>query len=174
MDKGIHKLALVSKLLLDKEVLHLRQENEALRLQLFWKDHNCSQLASLMEEANQASEGPQCACWSCSVKGRKRRNQETLPRGAPCTFKPWFEALLNECGLTMATGDWIGQQLRIGAHMAMNGVYDGDAHFLQVMRDDWYSWTYGARLWKAQSAEDPELAKLHALCERLGRFIYLD
>jgi hypothetical protein len=121
MDRGIHKLALVSKVLMDKEVLHLRQENEALRLQLFWKDHNWSQLRNLMSEANQASDAPQCSCWSCNVTGRKRDNQDTLPRGAPCRFKPWFAALLTECGLTTETGDHIGQRRWIGSHLSIIG-----------------------------------------------------
>jgi hypothetical protein len=58
MNRGVHKLALVSKLLLDKEVIHLRQENEALRLKLFWKEHNRSELSDRMREANQAHKGP--------------------------------------------------------------------------------------------------------------------
>jgi hypothetical protein len=54
-------------------------------------------------------------------------------------------------------------------------MYDVDAHFVHLMREDGrYAWRYGALLWKARSAEDPELAKLHALWALLGRFIYMD
>ena len=71
----------------------------------------------------------------------------------------------------------MGQEL-IGRHMSMDDdggrMYDvDDAHFLHLMREDWYAWMYGASLWKARSAEDPKLAKLHALCELLDHFITL-
>jgi hypothetical protein len=174
MNRGVHKLALVSKLLLDKEVIHLRQENEALRLKLFWKEHNRSELRDRMREANQAHEGPRCTCLSCAVSGRKEDEEETLPWGAACKFKPWFEELLTQCGLTTETGVQIEQE-PIGSHMSVpdgNMVYDVDAHFHHLTRDDWFTWTYGARLWKARSADDPELAKLHALCVRLDSLIY--
>jgi hypothetical protein len=170
VDKHIHKLALVSKIFLDKEVLHLRQENELLRLQLFWKDHCSSDLKELMCEANQAPKGPKCKCLSCAVSGRKEDDEESLPWGAACKFKPWFENLLTQCDLTTETGVQIGQE-PIGPHMSTgdcNGVYDVDAHFHHLTRSDWFTWTYGARLWKSQSADDQELAKLRAL------FVLLD
>jgi hypothetical protein len=170
----VHKLAPVSKLLLDKEVIHLRQENEALRLPLFWKEHNRSQLRDRMREANQAREGPRGTCLSCAVSERKEDEEETLRWGAACKLKPWFEELLT--GLTTLTGVHLGQE-PIRSHMSIpdgNFVYDVDAHFHHLTRHDWFTWTYGARLWKARSADDPELAKLHALCVLLDRFIYLD
>ena len=174
-NKGIHKLALVSKILLDREVLHLRQENERLRLQLFWKDHARSHLQELMREANQAEEGPRCKCWSCAVSGRIEEGAQ--PGEAACKFKEFFEARMAQCGLTAVTGVRIDQN-PVGSHMSMddgNQVYNNvDAHFHHLTRDDWWVWTYGARLWKCQSADDPELAKLKALFVLLNEFIYGD
>ena len=174
-NKEIHKLALVSRILLDREVLHLRQENERLRLQLFWKDHSIRHLQELMREANQAEEGPRCDCWSCAVTGRIEEGQE--PVEAACKFKGFFEALMAQCSLTAVTGVEAGQD-SVGTHMSMddgNSVYDNvDAHFHHLIRDDWWVWTYGARLWKCQSADDPELAKLKALFVLLDRFIHGD
>jgi hypothetical protein len=73
----------------------------------------------------------------------------------------------------------MGQEVIMGRHMSIDyddggGMYDVDAHFVHLMREDWYAWRYGAHLWKAGSAEDPELAKLHALWALLERFMYLD
>jgi hypothetical protein len=59
----VHRLALVPKLLLDREVIQLRGENERLRLQLFWRDHNAKKLSKAMAAANQSTRGPQCAAW---------------------------------------------------------------------------------------------------------------
>jgi hypothetical protein len=157
---------------LDKEVIHLRRENEALRLKLFWKDHNRSHLQKLMCEANQADQGPHCSCWYCAVSGRLDEDQEAVR--VDCKFKPWFEELLTQCGLTVETGVQIGQE-PMGPHMSMddgNFVYDVDAHFHHLTRDDWFQWTFGARLNKAKSADDPELAKLHTLFVLLDRAIY--
>ena len=49
--------------------------------------------------------------------------------------------------------------------MGENGsfVYDVDAHFHNLTRDDWFLWMFGACLTKAKSVDDPELAKLHTL-----------
>jgi hypothetical protein len=134
-----------------------------------------------MREANKAprSEGPQCSCWSCTVTRRKKRDQDTLPRGAACNFKPWFEGLLTQCGKSTDTGVQRGQEVIMGRHMSIDyddggRIYDVDAHFVHLMRDDWYTWRYGAYLWKDGSAEDPELAKPHALWALLELFMYLD
>ena len=91
-NKEIPKLALVSKILLDREVLHLRQENERLRLQLFWKNHSWSHLQELMNGANQAEEGPRCNCWSCAASGRIEEGAQ--PGEAACKLKEFFEAAL--------------------------------------------------------------------------------
>ena len=71
-----------------------------------------------------------------------------------------------QCGLTAVTGVQIDQN-PVGSHMSMddgNPACDNvDAHFHHLACDYGWVWTYGARLWKCQSADDPELAKLKAL-----------
>jgi hypothetical protein len=48
----VDKLALVSKVLLDQRFLELKQENEQLKLQLFWKEYNMFRLVKLISMAN--------------------------------------------------------------------------------------------------------------------------
>jgi hypothetical protein len=48
-------------------------------------------------------------------------------------------------------------------------VYDVDSHFHHHIRENWYHWSYGSRLWKATSVDDPELGKLRALFAALER-----
>jgi len=169
MNKGIHKLALASKILLDKEVIQLRQENELLRLKLFWKDHKVDILKQLMQEANQAEDGPHCKCCTCAVSGRIDEGDESIDM--KCVFKPWFESHLMSCGLTYQTAAQEGNGVQ---HMSGDGnfQYDVDTHIHHIVSADWFAWTYGARLWKANSADDPELIKLHSLFERLQRIAH--
>ncbi len=73
------------------------------------------------------------------MSGRKEDEEETLSWVAACKFKPWFEELLT--GLTTETGVHLGQEL-IGSHMSIpdgNFVYDVDAHFHHLTRDDWFT-----------------------------------
>jgi hypothetical protein len=199
MERGVHRLALVSKLLLDREVIQLRAENERLRLELFWRDHNVEQLGKTMAAANQSTKGPRCACLVCAISGRRDpdldqmepSDNEPAPESsddedtmgvsvdeaepgcggwdAGCKFKPWFEEFIRYYELVDSVGTFPNQE---GAYHMAGGdiaVYDVDSHFHHVVRGDWYHWTYGARLWKATNVDDPELGKLRALFTTLDR-----
>ena len=171
--RQLDRLALVSRVLYDQRVLDLRRENEALRLQLFWKDHSRNHLAHLMIQANRAI--PKCACSACGVSGRIE-DGVAASFSPLCAFKPWFEARVAACGLNtyfvglpasgaVASPGW-------GGKYKTTELYDGaDAHFHHVDgRDDWGdSWTYGARLWRARDVGDAELLKLRRLFARLER-----
>jgi hypothetical protein len=159
----LDRMALISQVLLQPRLLALRKENEELKLKLFWKEHCRSKLQELMEACNQA--GPKCNCLSCAVAGRKDEEQDALPWGAECKFKLWFEDKLVEHGLTTLTGV-METQKQMGPHESCddgNSVYDVDAHFHHIARDDWFAWMYGAKLWKAARVSDPELQKLSSL-----------
>ncbi len=138
----------------------LEAELEALKLKLFWKDHNKSQLELAMQYANQdATKGPGCACIACAVSGRMDEEQDA--KGFDCTFKPYFEAKLKECGLTFERfeDEAVG---KVGAHDAADWIYANDAH-LVFLTDDWHAFSYGAKLWRAASSNDAELQKLARL-----------
>ena len=161
----IDKLALISKLILDERVLELRREIEALRLELFCRDHNIGRLTALMREANR------CECCQCEFVGIYC---PTIPRVTTlvqtCIFDDWFHSLIVSCGMTV--GELQDNQSSVDFHMShaynLDGqrVYDVDAHFYQ--RHEIFSfWKYGSKLWKAKSVNDPELQKLKRLFERL-------
>ncbi len=199
MERGVHRLALVSKLLLDREVIQLRAENERLRLELFWKDHTVEKLREAMVAANQSNMGPKCACMVCAISGRRDPDHDLMepsddepaqessddedtmgvsvdeaePGGggwnSGCKFKPWFETYISHYGLVALVGTPPDKER--ATHVAGGGdpVYDMDSHFHHLVNGDWYHWTYGARLWKATNADDPELGKLRALFAALDR-----
>lgn len=168
---GVERLAVVSKILFDTRLLELKRENEALKLKLFWKEHNPEELNKAMHLANTANGGcgPACSCLACAVSGRHESDYGEVAEKKPCKFKPWFEQVLREHDMSIARGlpdvpIWVDGSV-VDSH---NDVLDDGHHFSNLASQDWFCWTYGSKLWKATSVHDPELAKL----ERL--FQYLD
>jgi hypothetical protein len=157
--QGVEKAVFVCKLLLDQRIIELKNENESLKLQLFWKNHNPTLLKNAMAAGNQSELGPKCGCSACSVSGRAYEGDvehNVLPW--TCTFKPWFEEKIRECGMTIGHGlDGFVDGSIVDDH---NPLYDVDCHFNNLAREDWVCWSYGSKIWKVKSASDAELQKL--------------
>lgn len=166
----VDRLALVSRLLLDHRLLELRQENEELKLKLFWKDHDTQSLKQVMANCNYF--GIKCKCGMCMMSGRMEGMEAEESHGGACSFKPWFEGILAKHGMTTITGVRIDQEAS-GFHQSyLNGpVYDTNAHFFHLTQDDWFFWQYRAKIWKAKTVTDPELMKLQDLFLELDAFI---
>jgi len=137
---------------LQRETEALKRENEALKLKLFWKEHGPGELNAAIRLANYVVGGYWCCCLACTVSGRHEKRYGETDENKPCTFKPWFEQVLRE------------HDMSIGS--VVNSGDDGH-HFRNSVRQDWFCWTYGSRLWKATSVLDPELAKLERLFKTL-------
>ena len=152
-------------------LLELQRENEALKLKLFWKEHNDEIMKNAMCWANEAEGGPTCSCLACAVSGRYTSGYGEVAEKKPCTFKPWFEQVLREHEMSVALGlpdvpIWVdGSVVDSG-----NNVLDDGHHFSNLASQDWFFWTYGSKLWKATSEEDPELRKLHRLFDTLDAY----
>jgi hypothetical protein len=147
----VDKLALVSKVLLDQRFLELKQENEQLKLQLFWKEYNRKALKKAMIRANLLG-GYFCMCGGCC--------ENMGPR--PCTFKPWFEETVRACGLTFGPNDDDERDNEFDAILGM------DYHLINIKSNRWGTPIYGAKLAKAKSVLDLELQKLAALFKALA------
>ena len=165
---GVERLALVSKILFDTRLLELKRENEALKLKLFWKEYNPCHMNAAMYLANTADGGPSCSCLACAVSGRYASDDFEVVERKPCVFKAWFEQVLREHDMSIAVGlpavpVWVNG-IVVDSH---NDVLDDGQHFTNLGADDWVSWTYGSKLWKATSVRDPELAKLQRLFRTL-------
>lgn len=142
---------------------HAALENQLreLKLKLFWKRNSTTQLKLAMQCANQ----DRCACMACAVSGRMDDDNEAVAMN--CVFKPFFDALLAECGLgssSYADNEGVCQH---ESDDSGNYVHDNDTHFVHIGHDDWVSFTYGAKLWRATSDDDAELQKLARLFARL-------
>jgi hypothetical protein len=167
--QGVERLTLVSKILFDTRLLELKRENEALKLKLFWKEHNPAHLKAAMYLANTADGGPACSCLACVVSGRYESLDGEVPEKKPCTFKQWFEQVLYEHEMSVGhrlpdVPVWVDGSV-VDDH---NDVLDDDQYFTNLGSDDWVCWTYGSKLWKATSVHDPELAKLERLFRALN------
>jgi hypothetical protein len=165
--QGVERLTLVSKILLDTRLLELKRENEALKLKLFWKEHNPAHLKAAMYLANTADGGPACSCLACVVSGRYASDDGEIPENKPCVFKSWFEQMLREHD--MSVGHVVDVPRVDGSVVdSHNDVFDDDQHFTNFAGCDWRWWAYGSKLWKATSVRDPELAKLERLFRALN------
>lgn len=160
------KFVFVAKLLTDQRVVELNEKIRKLELENFWLKHNYADLRSAMKMANLKDYGPHCGCDSCMEACRE---YETVHRRTTCAFQPYFEGLLAECGLTFATLQHV-EMMEGETHACMNGshkVPPTDVHFVMFGGASWEYFTFGAKLWKARSTKDPELAKLVLLLKKL-------
>jgi hypothetical protein len=150
-----------------QQCVELTAELERLKLKLFWKENNVSELKAAMAHANQ-NNGINCTCLACAVSGRKDEDDGVAAKGFDCAFKLYFERVLAQCGLVVSHFDF---NAIVETHTWVsdgNSLCDVDAHLLYVGRDDWNMFSYGTKLWSAKSASDPELAKLTHLFALLG------
>lgn len=139
----------------------LKNEITALKLKIFWENHSKHELQLAMRYANQDTSGPECVCLTCAESGRKDEEKES--EGFECTFKPYFDALLRECGLT------IGYCNGKADTDSGNFTQVNDSHFVHLgAREDWSCFAYGTKLWRATSITDPELQKLARLFKALS------
>jgi hypothetical protein len=157
-EKSLDKLITVSRVFMDARVAELRRENENLRLQLFWRDYDVQSLRAVMRTANNWDMSPKCNCLNCAVSGRMDEDVES-DNARECAFVPWFEEKIVECGLTF--GHTLPDSTN-HSHVSdtWGGVYDVDCHFVKLGRGDWNFFTYGKRLYQAQTIDDAELKKL--------------
>ena len=142
----------------------LKEENERLKLMLFWKEYGPGELNAAMRLANQAEGGPRCSCLACAVSGRHESKDGEIAEKKPCIFKPWFEQVLRKHKMSIRRGlpdvpIWVSG-CNIQSH---NKVLDDRHHFINFASQDWCSWSYGSPLWNADSETDPELEKLKDL-----------
>jgi hypothetical protein len=172
-------LAVASKVLYEREVIELRKEVERLKLSLFWKDYNAKALKKKMNEANHYhAEAPGCNCPVCVLSDGSDAIDYNF--GA-CLFKPWFEAKLVECGIETTedqhppTAPESFEDMDKDDGMLVhecdssNFVRNKDAHLVTLLENDWRFFTYGSRLFRAKSVNNPELKKLARLFEILDQ-----
>jgi hypothetical protein len=173
----VDRLALVCKVLLDQRFLELKRENERLILSLFWVDHSINTLKKLMCRANNRAGGPRCRCRCCTRTKRYYPNildgYDDEGEDEACKFGPWFEKIVHEHGLSFAPSGRDDNPEPWFLDRESYPMADADVHFLlfptpHAPLTSWRTWVYGAKLWKAQTTQDPSLMKLTALFKTLG------
>lgn len=167
------KFVTVSKLLLDRRLIQLLENENRMKLSLYWKDHNCIKFREAMTFANQKPDGPNCDCICCSLSGRKDERNGKPVHGFDCTFMPYFQALLLECCITTKSsegGDGIEHESTYDSIFDVSThtyVYNIDTHLISMGGTGWYLFTYGAKLWKERSIESVELKNFSLLFQKL-------
>ena len=183
MSRQFSRLSAVCKVLFDAEVFALRKEKEELKLSLFWVKYSAKKLHSAIKRGNEKiPDIPRnCSCEICFYAYRFcmegcTQFDETLAPNEICEWRPLFEAKLVELGIEFsnesASQSWIKHECAGGREPGV--AVDCDTHIVNEYGNhcsgtshDWSQFTYGSKLFKATTADDPELQKLVALFEWL-------
>jgi hypothetical protein len=160
---GVESLSIVCKVLLDMRLLELRRENEALKLeqkqatdalklQVFWLQHDDLKLKQHLAWANDCDTGPGCCCAGCYWNGRFDYADEpkAIESDVSCTFVPWFEARIVDFGLTSSAG----HAHQVTTHFALDE--DGQIDFARWFLD-------------TPTCAHPDLRKVHDLLAYFAR-----
>ena len=148
------RLALVSKVFMDKRFLELRRENECLKLELFWKTYNVDMLRKELYETHTVCNLFFCNCVSCVTNGRMLDMDDDpvmaehfagLPRCTECAYKEWFLDFIKEMHMEYRYDD---------------SEYWTDSGYFEMYGLKNWSFGYGSYLVDARSVCDPELRKL--------------
>jgi hypothetical protein len=147
----------------------LELENSQLRLQLYWGRRAPWQLETAVLSSDFAGVTRRCRCQPCCLSGVSREACAPWWEAAPvCETLKLVTTLAERFGLTVeARRDGSCMQ---HFDMTEGGVYDQDCHIVCAAAGGSNFFTYGARLWGAASADDPELKKLADLFDFLGQY----
>ena len=151
-------------------VANLREENRQLKLRAFWADFNMSEFC---EAVMAQSKRPACPCLNCLQNSRRLLARTAYTQQAPpppcsgweCTYLPWIINLVREGGMTVSEAP-CSDKLIHPHSCGLAFVSAQDVHFA-FSPNLKLGLTMGAKLWKAQSTDDPELEKLAKLFVRV-------
>lgn len=141
--QGAERLLTVCKVLFDVRLLELRREHEALKkkadalkLHVFWTQHDDLKLKQHLAWANDSDAGPKCCCELCYWNGRfdlmfadDVDEPKTIEPDVNCTFVPWFEQTIVKFGLTSS----VGNDNAVTTHFALGE--DGQIEFARWFLD---------------------------------------
>lgn len=161
MSHQLSRLASVSRIFYDQEVLSLRKENEeltqtnnALKLALFWRQYSVSRLRNCL--------------WAANESRNVSHSRDSV--------LPWLVKYLIECGLVIEKKPEIDPEddptnndtrlVNIGGWFYIPTGCSIDTHLVDY--GGWFYISYGPKLLHATSADDPELKKLVKLFELLA------
>jgi hypothetical protein len=152
---GVERLSTVCKVLFDVCLLELRREHEtlkhksdALKLKVFWLQHDDLKLKQHLAWANDSENGPYCCCSHCYWNDHFDCSDDprTIVYGVNhCTFMPWFQTQIAAFGLTSS----VGHDNTVTKHFALD-LDDGEINFA---------------LWflRIPTCAHPDLRKVHDL-----------
>jgi hypothetical protein len=157
--QGAERLLTVCKVIFDVRLLELRREHEALKhksdalkLQVFWLQHDDLKLKQHFAWANDSDAGPNCCCAGCYWNGRfdYADSLKAVEPDMNCTFMPWFETQIAVFALTSSAG----HAHEVTTHFAMDedGQIDFARWFLHI-----------------PTCAHPDLRKVHDLLAHFAR-----
>jgi hypothetical protein len=153
------RLATLSKVLYDKEMIDMRNEMEQLKLKLFWTNHHIENVQECLKLLNRWK--CQCNCLDCRVLLYDERPDILKVYDDECTFIPFIEKTMKDLGMNFT-------MVHARYYMESDEPYDPEQEQLDYENAHLIvgSWkcqrSYGPKLFKATHVNDPELLKLKA------------
>ena len=154
------RLATLSRVLYDKEMLDLRNEIELLKLKLFWTNHHIDKVQECFVYLNRTV--CKCSCGNCVEHLHEHEDIFSEPYDIECRFVPFIKWIIQ---------DLVGMKFKM-VHPILYGDSDApynleqekldydNAHFVVGFWQ--FQRSYGPKLSEAKSVNDPELLKLKA------------
>ena len=157
--QGAERLSTVCKVLFDARLLELhreyealKQKNDALKLHVFWLQHDDLKLKQHLAWANDSRTGPNCCCNDCYWNGRfdYTDNNKPIMPFIDCKFMPWFKQTIVKFGLTSS----VGNDNAVTTHFALGA--DGQIEFARYFLE-------------MPTCAHPDLRKVHDLFAHFAR-----
>ena len=129
--QGLERLSITCKVLFDLRLFELRRERDALKVKVFWLQHDDLKLQQHLAWANDCDAGPQCSCNACYWNGRfdYTDSPKAIESEVDYTFVPWFRTEIVAFGLTSSAG----HGMDVTTHFAVHD--DGEIEFARWLRD---------------------------------------
>ena len=158
--KGVDLLALASNAFMDTRFLELKNENERLKLERFWKTYGPDKFSKQLKFFHYRTCWFRCFCVSCIENERFKPLSPHVTDADEaeeieyanetweyCRYRPWFDEFLDELERDV-------------------GEIDTEHIFFVGNNLEWV-WRYGSKFLNARSVADPELRKLENIFDEL-------
>jgi len=155
------RLATLSRVLYDKEMLDLRNEIELLKLKLFWTNHHIDKVQECFVYLNRTV--CKCSCEKCIEYLHENDYVFPEPYDDECRFVPFIKWIIQDLvgmKFMMVHPIYYNCDSSEPYDKAQDNLDYDNAHFVVGFWQ--FQRSYGPKLSEAKSVNDPELLKLKA------------
>jgi hypothetical protein len=150
----MEKLVLCSKILIDRDYLAIKKENELLRYHLFFMKNPLKDMQCAIRFCNNRMENsPQCRCKGCYYKFRIpcARSEEWDTDVRVCEFDKWMQNVCGEYNISVQLGVNKGERVNL-EDVVFGKSTTSDCHICFLSGyENWDFFAYGTKVTQCQS-----------------------